>query len=322
MSGLLLAALVTAVIAAVIVAVVLLTFDCDFFLWATTHFGKTPDVMRGQVVWITGASSGIGEELAYVLAAAGTKLVLSARREPELERVKKRCVEKFKMRPEDVLVLPLDLLQFDSHKAAVDTVLQHFNQVDVLVNNAGQGQGALVKDTSLEVDRALLEVNTLGPLSLTKAVLPHMLARRSGHVVVVSSAAGKMEGPGMGSYAGSKHALHGWFDTLRMELTDDNIDVTIVCPGPVHSAIDECVFTGELGKEFNKKYTRKGNLMATSRCAYLSAVAIANQTEEVWISNQPVLSFFYLRKYLPTLPKWLRKKAASSRMQKLKRLHS
>ncbi|KAL8559469.1 hypothetical protein ACOMHN_037133 [Nucella lapillus] len=312
------AGIISLLVVAGVMSLIILTSDCDLFLWAAQHFGNSPDVLRGQVVWITGASSGIGEELAYVLAAAGSQLVLSARREHELQRVKQRCVEQYKVKGEDVLVLPLDLQQSHTHQAAVTTVLRHFKQIDVLVNNAGRSQRALWANTSLEVDRAVLELNTLGPLSLTKRVLPHMLARRAGHIVVVTSVVGRMGAPGLGSYAGSKHALHGWFDTLRMEAYDSNIRVSMICPGPVFSNALKHAFTGTAGQEAGVAMKPGEHRMATDRCAYLSAVAMANQLDEAWISLQPELSYLYLNQYLPVLARWAAVRIGARRLQKLR----
>ncbi|XP_076445464.1 dehydrogenase/reductase SDR family member 7-like [Babylonia areolata] len=312
------AGVISLLLAAGVMALILFTSDCDLFLWAAEHFGNGPDALSGQVVWITGASSGIGEELAYVLAAAGSKLVLSARRPQELQRVKQRCVEQHGMRSEDVLVLPLDLLQFDTHQAAVTTVLQHFPQIDVLVNNAGRSQRALWLNTSLAVDREVLTLNTLGPLSLTKAVLPHMLTRKSGHIAVISSLVGRMGAPGLGSYAASKHALHGSFDTLRMEVYDSNIHVTMLCPGPVFSNALKFAFTGTPGEELGVVNQPTENRMATDRCAQLSAVALANRLDEAWISRQPELSYLYINQYLPALSRWAAVRIAARRLRKLR----
>lgn len=312
------AAVTTLVVVAMVMIMVILISDCDLFLWAADTFGKSPATLSGQVVWITGASSGIGEELAYVLAAAGSKLVLSARREAELQRVKNRCLDGYGMQSSDVLVLPLDMRQFDSHQAAVDIVIMHFKHVDVLVNNAGRSQRALWANTSLDVDRQMLELNTLGPLSLTKAVLPHMAARKSGHIAVVSSIVGLMGAPGLGSYAGSKHALHGWFDTLRMEAFDDNITVTMLCPGPVFSNALKHAFTGSPGQELGMDMAEDAHRMTGQRCAHLCAVAIANNLDEAWISLQPELSYLYLNQYLPAVAKWASVRIGARRLQKIK----
>ncbi|BFZ07801.1 hypothetical protein BsWGS_10840 [Bradybaena similaris] len=294
-----------------VLLVTLILSDGDFLLMFMTKFGKRPDSLAGKVVWITGASSGIGEHIAYCLAKAGCRLVLSARRAEELEKVKQKCLQfgKGKVSEDDILVLPLDIVAFDTHKAAVQKVLEAFGQIDVLINNAGRGQQAVWLDVELSVDRQMFEINVLGPVSLTHQVLPHMIQRRGGHIVVVSSAAGKIGPPHFRSYAGSKHALHGYFGCLQTELDPYNIDVTMVCPGPVVSNISLVSMTGKPGELVNKQFKTSHMRMATGRCAYLICVAIANRLYEAWISRHPSLLILYLNQYFPDLTKWILKKA-------------
>src|SRR3954471_20950943 len=175
-----------------------------------------------QVVWLTGASSGIGEALAYAFAREGARLVLSSRRRDELERVRRACA-----RPDDHLVLPLDLTRGETFPAAVVEVLARWGRIDLLVNNGGVGQRALATHASLEVERALMEVDYFGPVALTKAVLPAMQAQRAGRVVVISSVMGYLGTPGRSTFAAAKHALHGWFDSLRAEVWREGIQVML-----------------------------------------------------------------------------------------------
>ncbi|XP_046579945.1 dehydrogenase/reductase SDR family member 7-like [Haliotis rubra] len=279
----------------------LITADCDLVLQWASKFGKSPKRLRGKVVWVTGASSGIGESLVYELASVGCRLVLSARREEELNRVKKQCLTCGPLQDNDIMVVPLDMVKQHEHADAVKKVLQHFKQIDILVNNAGRSQRAEWVKTSVVVDREMLETNVLGPLSLTKAVLPDMIARRDGHIVVMSSVAGKVGGLLPGSYTGTKYALHGWFERLRIEQYSDNINVTMVCPGPVYSNLLAIAMTEEKGKVVGGEMDAGEKRMATSRCASLTAVAIANQLDEVWISFHPVLAYTYVYQYLPSI---------------------
>lgn len=186
----------------------------------------------GRIVWITGASSGIGEALAHAFAAAGAKLVLSSRRAAELERVRLACEN-----PEDHFCLPLDLTHGDRFPALVAGVLQRFGRIDILVNNGGVGQRAHAIETDAAVERAIMETDYFGAVALTKAVLPSMLVRHAGHIVVVSSVMGYVGTPGRSSYAAAKHALHGWFDSLRAEVWRDHIRVTLACPGYVRTGV-------------------------------------------------------------------------------------
>src|SRR5213595_22129 len=143
-----------------------------------------------KVIWITGASSGIGEALAVAWSGEGARLVLSARNAAELERVRASCAG-----PERHLVLPLDLVRFETIPPAVEKVLREMGRIDVVVHSGGVSQRSLVTDTSLETDQAIMDVNYFGTVALTKAVLPSMLARRSGHIVSISSVVGYVSTP-------------------------------------------------------------------------------------------------------------------------------
>lgn len=274
--------------------------DADLTLQFYERWGKAPASMHGQVVWITGASSGIGEELAYTLAKAGCKLVLSARREEELNRVKDGCLSlPGNVNAEDILVLPFDLLETDQHSTMVDVALEHFKKIDVLVNNGARSQRAWIKDTPLAVDKEIIDLLVLSQVSLTKAVLPHWIERKQGHVVVTSSGSGKIGTPCSATYSLGKHALHGFFEAMRMEHSTDNIDVTLACPGPTFTNIRKHSFTSKVGKEYGELNSPEEKRMTAARCAELMTIAMANKQGEAWISCQPALFFLYAAQYLP-----------------------
>ena len=195
---------------------------------------------RDKVVWITGASSGIGEALAYELGRHGARLVLSSRRAEVLEGVRARC-----SRPHEHLVLPLDMTQIDSFDEAIRTVLAHFGRIDMLINNAGVSQRSLVKDTVLAVDRRIMELDFFGPVALVKAVLPHMLARGAGHIVAVSSVVGLVATPYRSAYAAAKHAIVGFHDSLRAEVHAAGLKVSVLCPGFVRTNVTRAALTGD-----------------------------------------------------------------------------
>ncbi len=183
----------------------------------------------GKTVWITGASSGIGEALAHAFAQRGARLVLSARREARLQQVAAACGGK------GVQVVPLDLSDAASLAARASEVEARVGAIDVMVHNAGVGQRASVLDTSFEVERQMMETNYLGPVALTKALLPSMVARNAGTFLVVSSVLGLMSVKHRAGYCASKHALHGYFNGLRAELSEQGIRVLLVCPGHVNT---------------------------------------------------------------------------------------
>ncbi|KAJ1107730.1 hypothetical protein NDU88_005119 [Pleurodeles waltl] len=286
-------------------------------LWAEL-FGSSPEKeLSGKVVWVTGASSGIGEELSYQLAKLGAILVLSARRVEELQRVKQKCLEISGLQKEDVLVLPLDLVKRDTHESAASTVLHHFGRIDVLINNGGRSQRSLFVDASLDVYEALIQINYLGTISLTKCVLKHMVERKKGKIVNVSSITGFIGAPLSTGYAASKHALQGFFNSLRIELYDyPDIMITNVCPGPVQSKVVDNAFTEEVNKTPDR--TDQSYKMPTARCVQLMLVSIANNLKEIWIADQPYLCVCYLWQYMPTWAWWITGKIGRKRIQNFK----
>lgn len=274
-------------------------FDSDITLHFYDRYGNARGILAGKVVWITGASSGIGEYLAYELASHGTRLVLSGTNQKRLEKVKAVCQEKG-LSENDILVLAFNIYDFDIHERCVQTVLEKFHKIDILVNNAGRSQRANFQDIDIEVDKRMFDVNVFGTLNLTRKVLPRFLKRGVGHFVVTSSCAGKMGLSASASYTGSKHALHGYFESLRTEMNQKNISVTMVCPGPVFSNFLENAFTATPGETLGAQPDPADKRMPTDRCAQLMAVAIAYKLDEVWICMQPCLTLFYLAQYTPT----------------------
>ncbi len=184
---------------------------------------------HNKVVWITGASSGIGEALAYAFAAEGAQLVLSARREQELSRVAKACG--------NAHVLPFDMLSVSEHADRVQDVMNTYGRIDYLVLNAGVSQRSFVKDTEFDVYRRLFEVNFFSIVSLTQAVLPVFTAQQSGVFVPIASVAGRISTPRRAAYGATKHALIGFFDSVRAEAFNDGIRVTTILPGYIKTNI-------------------------------------------------------------------------------------
>lgn len=195
-------------------------------------FARPMEYFENKVVWITGASSGIGLEAVRHLDKCGALMVISARRVDVLEGVRD-ALEK----PENVMVVPIDLEHQETFSDAARQVIERFGRIDILINNAGISQRSYVVDTDLGVDKRIMEVNYFGTVALTKAVLPYMLNAGGGHFVTVTSLVGKFGFGVRSAYAASKHALHGFFESLHIELHERGIRVTIVCPGPVQTSI-------------------------------------------------------------------------------------
>lgn len=186
------------------------------------------------VYWITGASSGIGESLARQLSSEGNKLILSARNEQKLEAVRSKLAH-----PEMTGILPFDLSDTKSAAATVDKAIAIYGVVDTVILNAGISQRSLAQETKFEVYRDLMEVNYFGNVALTQALLPKFITKNHGQFVIVTSLVGKFGTPYRTGYAASKHALHGYYDSLRAEMMmqNKNVDVTIICPGLVSTDI-------------------------------------------------------------------------------------
>jgi short-subunit dehydrogenase len=246
----------------------------------------------GKIVWITGASSGIGEALAHAFAAEGARLVLSSRRAEELERVRRALP-----RPGDHLCLPLDLARSETFPALTAQVLGHCQHIDLLVNNGGVSQRALAAEATLEVERALMEVNYFGTVALTKAVLPSMRARRAGHLVVVSSVMGYVGTPGRSTYAAAKHALHGYFDSLRAEVWPDGVKVTLVCPGYVQTRVSDNAL-GARGEKYGRTDATHRRGITAERCAAATLRAVAGGREEISVGG-PETWAIALKRFLP-----------------------
>lgn len=251
--------------------------------------------LTNNVIWITGASSGIGEALAYELAKKKTKLILSARRKDELERVKGNCAKEAQP---DIRILPLDLAESSTHKLASEAAIQFFGHVDILINNGGLGQNSLVAETTIDVDKKVMEINYFGTISLTKSLLPHFIKQKKGHFVNISSLTGKFGTPQRSAYAASKHALHGFFDALRAEQFKNNIKVTMVCPGFVQTALRFTAVTGN-GAVVNK-VEDVHKRMPADRCARKIINAIRKQKEEVYIGGKEVI-MIYVKRFFPGL---------------------
>ncbi|MFN0088005.1 MAG: SDR family oxidoreductase [Blastocatellia bacterium] len=249
---------------------------------------------QNKVVWITGASSGIGEALAYAFSREGAKLILSGRREAELERVRAGCAA-----PDQARVLTLDLTRLDDlpTKAALAEV--QFGRVDILVNNGGISQRSRCVESAMAVEQAVMDTNYFGTISLTKAVLPAMLDRKSGQIVVVSSLAGHLSTPMRSAYAASKHALQGWFNSLRAEVWRDGIAVTMICPGFVRTNISENALAAD-GSKHGKLDTYIARGMSAETCAEKTLNAIARRKEEALIAGWEVMGI-----YLKRLSPWL-----------------
>ena len=248
--------------------------------------------LRGKTVWITGASAGLGEALAHAFAARGARLLLSARRRERLEQVA-RAIDG------ETEVLPLDLAALDTLADKTQEAVARMGPIDVMVHNAGVGQRALVTESTFDVDRALMEVNFLGPLAVTKALLPSMLAQGGGSFVVVSSVLGLMSVKRRAVYCAAKHALHGYFNALRAELSDQNVRVLMVCPGHIASDFSRSALAGDGSAHGVDDAGNRGGLTPEA-CAAQTLRAFEQGKAEIYPAKWESLGV-YLNRLSPAL---------------------
>jgi dehydrogenase/reductase SDR family protein 7B len=244
-----------------------------------------------KVVWITGASSGIGEALALELARDGARLILSARRRELLEALRARCPD-----PSVVHVLAMDVAETDRAAEHAKDAISRFGRIDVMVHNAGIGQRSLIVSTPLVVDRRIMEVNYFGVVALTRALLPDMMIKGGGLFVVISSLAGYVGTPYRSTYSASKHALHGFFESLRGEHAKHGIDVTMVCPGFVRTEISKKAVAVS-GEDIANHTAVEAGLMPDVAARKI-ANGIAKRKREIYVGGAEVIGV-YLRRYAP-----------------------
>lgn len=254
---------------------------------------------HNKVVWITGASSGIGEALAYAFAAEGAQLVLSARREEELQRVAKACGNAY--------VLPFDMLSLSEHAERVQEVMNKYGRIDYVVLNAGVSQRSFVKDTDFEVYRRLFEVNFFSIVSLTQAVLPIFTAQQSGVFVPIASVAGRISTPRRAAYGATKHALIGFFDSVRAEGFTEGIRVTTILPGYIKTNISLHAMN-EKGEAYGKMDPNQAKGLDPHFTAQKILQAIAAGKNEFFVGGFLEGFGLFVKRFFPSImPFMLRK---------------
>ncbi|KIO78016.1 short-chain dehydrogenase [Pedobacter lusitanus] len=257
--------------------------------------------MKNKVVWITGASSGIGEALVYAYNNSGANLIISARNRDELFRVKGNCKNQI-----NVHVLSLDLENTAALSDKARDAQKIFGHIDLLINSGGISQRSLALETELSVEQKIMNVNFWGTVALSKAVLPGMIAKGGGKIVCISSVMGKLGTPYRSGYAASKHALHGYFDSLRSEVFDQNIRITLVCPGYIKTNISLNAVTGD-GKLHNQMDQNQENGLSAADCASQIVKAVELNKEEVYMGGKEVKGILFKRLFPLRFSKYIRK---------------
>ncbi len=257
--------------------------------------------MKNKIVWITGASSGIGEALVYELNAAGAKLIISSRNRDELFRVKQQCKNQI-----DVHVLSLDLEDSNNLPQKAVDAIRIYGKIDVLINSGGISQRSLALDTDFATEKRFFDVNYWGTVILSKAVLPQMIKQNSGAIVCVSSLVGKFGTRFRSSYSASKHALHGYFESLRIELENPNIHIMLACPGFIKTKVTINALTAN-GSPQGTMDEAQANGMPAEDCAKEIIRGLENKKEEIFIGGKEVKGVLIKRLFPSYFSKLIRK---------------
>jgi dehydrogenase/reductase SDR family protein 7B len=247
-----------------------------------------------KVVWITGASSGIGKALAMQYNKLGAFVILSARKEDTLIAVQQQLPN-----PKNSYVQLLDLEKSSGFVDITTTVISKFQKIDILINNGGISQRGEVHETSLEIDRRLMEINYFGNIALTKAVLPYFRTQKSGHIIVISSIAGKFGFYLRSAYSASKHALQGFYESLLLEEAKNNIHVTLAYPGKINTPISVSALNPN-GEKSGVMDDNQANGMTAEMCAKIIQKAQLKNKKSILVGNKEIKAV-YLKRFLPSL---------------------
>lgn len=247
-------------------------------------------------VWITGASSGIGEACAYRYAEEGARLVLTSSSVNRLEPVAARCRE---LGATEVSILPYDLTCPDEIEALTDKAWDAMKGIDIVMLNAGISQRTNVEDTSMDMVRKIMEINYFAPVAIAKCLLPKMVGRGYGKIAVTTSIAGRFGFPLRCGYSSSKFALYGFFETLQAEYYEKGIRVTLVCPGRVQTNISRYALD-KGGKPHGVMDPGQAGGMTAEAAARVITRAIAKEKKEVLVGRKELL-MVYIKRFFPGL---------------------
>ena len=253
-------------------------------------------MFNDQVIWITGASSGIGEALALELSERGARLILSARGEEALLEVQRQC---------DAItgsakshVLPMDITDEGSLAANVEQAVAWGGRIDMLINNAGISQRSSCLNTNMSTYRRIFEVDVFGQIALTKAVLPVMVEQGHGHMAVTSSVSGKVGVPFRTGYCAAKHAMMGFFDALRTEVDHLNIDVTTITPGYIRTPISSNAIGGD-GAAYGREDTEIRGGMNVNDCAKVIVKGFERGKPEIAVGKGFEMNALWIKRFFP-----------------------
>lgn len=248
-----------------------------------------------KTIWITGASSGIGKEVALGISKEKANLILSGRNESALKSVAISCLRN----GADVEIIPFDLGDEKSVNEAAKNVIAAHTKIDCLYQFGGISQRSFAGETPLFVDRKIFEVNFFGTIALTKAVLPGMIKNGGGHIAVTSSIVGKFGFPYRSSYSASKHALHGFFESLRAENKKNNIAVSIIVPGRIKTNISVNAINKE-GKTHSKMDEGQDLGMQADVTAQIIIRKLKRKNKEILVGGKELI-MVHIKRFMPWL---------------------
>lgn len=262
--------------------------------------------VKDKYYWVTGASSGIGRELAIQLSRKGAKLALTSRTKEKLNQVLNE------LEGEGHQVFSADLMNAEALPSLVEEVMT-WCQGDLygLVNNAGISHRSLVKDTEIQVYRDIMELDYFVPVQLSKLVLPYLVKNKKGQLLNIVSVSGKIGIPGRSAYNGAKHALLGFMDSARAEYYDDNIKVLNILPGYVQTNVSLNALNGD-GSSYGKMDEAISTGLTVEVCVAKIIRSIEKEKKEVIISKYKEISAAYLKRLSPSLLFYLIRKVRTS----------
>lgn len=251
-------------------------------------------VDKNAVYWITGASSGIGEALAREVYLRGGRVILSARNEEKLTAICRDWQD-----AERWMILPLDMINHELMEAAAQRAWDRWEQLDVLINNAGISQRSTAIDTNYDVMKTIMDVNYMGSAWLTRCVLPYMIKQKKGAIAAVSSVAGKFATPLRSSYSASKMALQGYYDGLRAEIHNQGISVSLIIPGFVNTGISLNALEGN-GKKHGVMDSNQAAGIPPEKAALIALKGIAGGKREIYMGIKPKIHLaLFLSRMIP-----------------------
>lgn len=252
-------------------------------------------VIKRKTIWVTGASSGIGEACAYLYARQGVNLILTATRAEKLAEVQQECIRL----GAQCAVLPFDLSNLKHIDELTDNAIAAFGKIDIAFLNAGISQRSKILETDDKVDEKIMAVNFFAPVKISKRLLPEMINQGGGTIAVTTSISGKFGFPLRSAYASSKFALYGFFETLQAEYWDQNIRVVMVCPGRVRTNISYNALEAD-GKKHGQMDEGQDSGISSEKAAKKIVKAIEKQKPEVLVGGKELL-MVHIKRFCPGL---------------------